>query len=155
MTQGARSPPRGLVRDLGGLLLVTTSPLSRLRRFGAPLHVPESAVCLQIDWGQLREDLAADEKALDEFSEWAKSSAGRTATEYELDLTREQLVPYRPWYGASTSEMTVLRIATELAPGGLIGDGLAHLDEANTSTVLIAVAEVAEGRYIKPDWADI
>jgi hypothetical protein len=32
---------------------------------------------------------------------------------------------------------------------------LAHLDEANTSTILIAVAEVAEGRYIKPDWADV
>ena len=41
-----------------------------------------------------------------------------------------------------------------LAPGGLLGGGLAHLAEANTSTVLIAVAEVAEGRYIKPDWAD-
>ena len=51
--------------------------------------------------------------------------------------------------------MTVLRIAVDLAPGGLLGDGLAHLDEANTSTILIAVAEVAEGRYIKPDWADV
>ena len=49
----------------------------------------------------------------------------------------------------------MLRIAVALAPGGLLGDGLARLDEANTSAVLIAVAEVAEGRYITPDWADV
>ena len=49
----------------------------------------------------------------------------------------------------------LLRIAVDLAPGGLLGDGLARLDDANTAAVLIAVAEVADGRYIKPDWADL
>jgi hypothetical protein len=41
------------------------------------------------------------------------------------------------------------------APGGLLGDSLAHLDDANTSPVLIAVAAAAEGRYINPDWAEL
>ena len=115
-------------------------------------RIPEG---LWIDWGQLRDDLAADEQARAEFSDWANSYAGRKADEDEYERTHADMVPRRPWHGASGSEMTVLSIAVELAPGGLLGDGLARLDEANTSTVLIAVAEVAEGRYIKPDWADL
>ena len=90
-----------------------------------------------------------------EFTAWADSYTGRKADDDEYDRTHAEMVPRRPWHGASSSEMTVLRIALDLAPGGLLGDGLAHLDEANTSTILIAVAEVAEGRYIKPDWADV
>ena len=89
------------------------------------------------------------------FTAWADSYAGRKADDDVYDRTHDQMVLRRPWHGASSSEMTVLRIAVDLAPGGLLGDGLAHLDEANTSTILIAVAEVAEGRYIKPDWADL
>ena len=65
------------------------------------------------------------------------------------------MVPRRPWHGASGSELALLRIALELALGGLLGDGLPRLEDANTSAVLTAVAELADGRYLKPDWADL
>ena len=77
------------------------------------------------------------------------------AGEDEVDATYTQMVPRRPWHGASGSELVLLRIALELAPGGLLGDGLPRLDDANTSAVLTAVAELADGRYLKPDWADL
>ena len=48
-----------------------------------------------------------------------------------------------------------MRIALELAPGGLLGDGLPRLEDATTSAVVTAVAELADGRYLKPDWADL
>ena len=115
-------------------------------------RIPEG---LWIDWRQLREDLEADERARAEFSDWATSYTGRRADEVEYERTHDRMVPRRAWHGASSSELVVLRIAVALAPGGLLGDGLARLDEANTSAVLIAVAEVAEGRYITPDWADV
>jgi hypothetical protein len=37
----------------------------------------------------------------------------------------------------------------------LLGDGLPRLNDANTAAVLTAVAELADGRYLKPDWADL
>jgi hypothetical protein len=51
--------------------------------------------------------------------------------------------------------LVLVRIALELAPGGLLGDGLPRLDDSNTSAVVTAVAELADGRYLKPDWADV
>ena len=77
------------------------------------------------------------------------------AGEDQVDATYTQAVPRRPSHGASGSELVLLRIALELAPGGLLGDGLPGLDDANTSAVLTAVAELADGRYLKPDWADL
>ena len=65
------------------------------------------------------------------------------------------MVTRRPWHGASSSELVLLRIAVELAPGGLLGDGLARLDDTNTAAVLAAVTELADGRYVKPEWADL
>ena len=35
-----------------------------------------------------------------------------------------------------------------LAPGGLLGDGIARLDQANTAAVAAAVAARVEGRYL-------
>ena len=55
------------------------------------------------------------------------------------------MVPRRPWHGASTSETTLLHIALELAPGGLLGDGLNQLDSANTAAVLEAIDNLAAG----------
>ena len=78
---------------------------------------------LWIDWQQLRDDLTADDKAWAAFNDWAASYAGRAASEDTYEQTREQMVPRRPWHGASSSELVVLRIALELAPGGLLGDG--------------------------------
>ena len=63
--------------------------------------------------------------------------------------------PAGRWHAASGSELVLLRIALELAPGGLLGDGLPRLDDSNTSAVVTAVAELADGRYLKPDWADL
>jgi len=57
--------------------------------------------------------------------------------------------------GRAGFELVLLRIALELAPGGLLGNGLPRLDDPNTSAVLAAVAELADGRYLKPDWADL
>ena len=64
-------------------------------------------------------------------------------------------VGVRPWHGASGSELVLLRIALELVPGGLLGDGGPRLEAANTPAVFTAVAELADGRYLKPDWADM
>ena len=141
-----------LINAVDGIWLVKLGGWPQYVQAFDGTRIPEG---LWIDWGELRDDLAADEKARDEFTAWANSYIGRKADDDEYDRTHVEMVSRRPWHGASSSEMTVLRIALDLAPGGLLGDGLAHLDEANTSTILIAVAEVAEGRYIKPDWADV
>ena len=109
---------------------------------------------LWIDWQQLRGDLAADDRAWAAFSDWADSYPGRQASEDTYEHTRDQMVPRRPWHGASSSELVVLRIAVELAPGGLFGDGIARLDEANTAAVVTAVNTLVEGRYIEPDPAE-
>ena len=109
---------------------------------------------LWIDWQQLRGDLGADDRAWAAFSDWADSYPGRQAGEDTYEHTRDQMVPRRPWHGASGSELVVLRIAVELAPGGLLGDGIARLDEANTAAVVTAVNTLVEGRYIEPDPAE-
>ena len=109
---------------------------------------------LWVDWQQLRGDLAADDRAWAAFSDWADSYPGRQASEDTYEHTRDQMVPRRPWHGASSSELVVLRIAVELAPGGLFGDGIARLDEANTAAVVTAVNTLVEGRYIEPDPAE-
>ena len=103
---------------------------------------------LWIDWRQLREDLAADDKAWEAFNDWTNSYAGRQASEDTYEQTREQMVPRRPWHGASSSELVVLRIALALAPGGLLGDGIARLDDDNTAAVAAAVDILVEGRYL-------
>lgn len=41
------------------------------------------------------------------------------------------------------SEVVLMRIALTLAPGGLLGDGLAQLDSGNRRAVLIAVDQLA------------
>ena len=106
---------------------------------------------LWIDWQQLREDLTADDTAWAQFTEWATSYAGRQATEDTYEQTREQMVPARPWHGASSSELVVLRIALEVAPGGLLGDGVARLDPANTTVVEPSIRTLVEGRYLTDD----
>lgn len=98
---------------------------------------------LYLEWHQLREDLAADDRAWATFTDWAGSRSGRNAAEDEYEARLAELVPRRPWHGASSSELVLLRIALELAPGGLLGDGLARLDEANSSAVLAAVGDLA------------
>ena len=103
---------------------------------------------LWIDWQQLREDLTADDTALAEFNDWATSYAGRQASEDTYEQTREQRVPRRPWHGASSSELVILRIALEMAPGGLLGDGIARLDQGNKTAVGAAVDTLLEGQYL-------
>ena len=71
---------------------------------------------LWIDWQQLRDDLTADDKAWEAFNDWSTSYAGRQASEDTYEQTREQMVPRRPWHGASSSELVVLRIAVEVRP---------------------------------------
>lgn len=104
---------------------------------------------LWINWRQLREDLAADQAAREDYADWADSYEGQRATEAEQERRWEQ-IPGRPWHGASGSEFVALRIALELAPGGLLGDGLPRLDPANTEAVKAAFLEVVDGRYIEP-----
>ena len=104
-----------------------------------------------IDWHQLRDDLAADDKAWAEFNDWANSYAGRQANEDTYEQTREQMVPRRPWHGASSSELVVLRIAVEIAPGGLLGDGIARLDPANQAAVAAALDTLIEGRHLSEE----
>ncbi|MCU0263864.1 MAG: hypothetical protein MUF09_09375 [Candidatus Nanopelagicales bacterium] len=103
---------------------------------------------LWIDWQQLRDDLATDDMAWAQFNDWTASYTGRVASEDTYEQTREQMVPRRPWHGASGSELVVLRIAVELAPGGLFGDGIPRLDPANKAAVAAAVDTLVEGQYL-------
>ena len=96
---------------------------------------------LYLDWHQLREDLAADDRAWATFTDWAASRSGRNASEDEYEARLAELVPRRPWHGASSSELALLRIALELAPGGLLGEGLDRLDCVNASAVLGAFSD--------------
>lgn len=100
---------------------------------------------LFLDWHQLREDLSADDRAWATFTVWAASHAGRRATEEEYEDRLAEMAPRRPWHGASTSELVLLRIALELAPGGLLGDGLPRLDRVNRTAVRAAMEELADG----------
>lgn len=100
---------------------------------------------LWVDWHQLREDLAADDRAWSTFNDWANSYAVRRATEAEYQAHLAATVPHRPWHGASSSELVLLRIALELAPGGLLGDGLARLDLGNRRAVRAALDQLTDG----------
>ena len=44
----------------------------------------------------------------------------------------------------------MLRIAVELAPGGLLGDGMARLDDANRAAVAAAFNTLVGGRFLDP-----
>lgn len=103
---------------------------------------------LWIDWEALREDLAADDRAWAELTAWAESYEGRRASDDEYDKRHGEMVPRRPWHGASSSELILLRIAVQLAPGGLLGDGIARLDDTNRAAVATAVGTLIEGQYI-------
>lgn len=104
-----------------------------------PLGDSRSPGGLFLDWHQLRDDVAADDHAWKVFNDWAKSYAGRHASEDEYENRLAVMVPPRPWHGASSSELVLLRIALELAPGGLLGDGIGTLDEDNSRTVSAAL----------------
>ena len=106
---------------------------------------PRRPGALCIDWQQLRDDLTADAAAWDAFNAWADSWAGRRVSQDQFGAQRRLMVPPRPWHGASNCETTLLRIAQELAPGGLLGDGLNRLDPANTTAVLTAIDDLATG----------
>jgi hypothetical protein len=108
---------------------------------------------LWIDWQALREDLTSDDLAWAAFHGWAESAEGRRASDDQVEDRRTAMVPTRPWHGASGSEMVLLRIAVQLAPGGLLGDGVARLDEANRAAVATAVETLIQGQYIDPQWA--
>lgn len=107
---------------------------------------------LVIDWARLRADLAADDTARTQFADWAASHRGRAATDTEHDARWQATVPTRPWHGASTSELVLLRIALDLALGGPLADGLARLDPANRAAVLAAIDTVATGQHLPPSW---
>ena len=111
------------------------------------LEDPRRPRALCIDWQQLRDDLTADAAAWDAFNAWADSWAGRRVSEDQFRTQRHLTVSPRPWHGASSSETTLLRIALELAPGGLLGDGLNRLDHANTAAVLEAIDDLATGIF--------
>ena len=115
-----------------------------------PTEDPRRPGGLWIDWRTLREDLAADDLAWQQFNVWAESSEGRRATEDAYEDRMGELVPRRPWHGASGGELTVLRIAVELAPGGLLGDGMARLDDANRAAVAAAFNTLVGGRFLDP-----
>lgn len=111
------------------------------------LDDPRRPGALCIDWQQLRDDFEADGRAWEEFYRWATSHAGRHASDDEYETRDEAMVPGRPWHGASSSELVILQIALELAPGGLLGDGLNRLDQGNTTAVLTAIDDLAFGSY--------
>ena len=111
------------------------------------LEDPRRPGALYIDWQQLRDDLNSDDAAWGTFTAWAESWAGRTAGDDVVDAKRAAMVPHRPWHGASSSETTLLRIALDLAPGGLLGDGLNRLDHTNTTAVLAAIDDLATGTF--------
>ena len=82
---------------------------------------------------------------------WAESCDGRRASEDQCDRTHTQKVPRRPWHGvASSSELVLLRIAVELAPGGLLGDGIGRLDDTIRAATATALDALIEGQLIEP-----
>jgi hypothetical protein len=107
---------------------------------------------LWIDWHTLRQDLAADDHAWTTFTTWADSTEGRRADEAQYEARRDEMVPRRPWHGASSSELTLLHIALEVAPGGLLGDGIPRLDDTNRTAVATAIDTLITGQYVDPAW---
>jgi hypothetical protein len=140
------------------LLITAASGVWLLKLSGWPEYLRPTqdtrrGEALWIDWQTLTEDLVADDHAWAVFTTWADSLEGRRASEQDYDQRRDELVPRRPWHGASSSELVVLRIAVELAPGGLLGDGIARLDEHNRAAVATAIDTLITGQYLQPAWA--
>jgi hypothetical protein len=108
---------------------------------------------LWIDWDALRQDLAADDHAWAEFTAWVQSYEGRRASDDQHEARRTEMVPDRPWHGASSSELVLLRIAVQIGPGGLLADGIARLDDTNRAAVAAAIDTLIDGQYIAPHWA--
>jgi hypothetical protein len=123
---------RLLIQAAHGIWLTKLAGWDQYLSPSSPRLAPDG---LSIDWYQLRDDFVADEHAWEEFRRWTESYAGRTATDAEYEQHREATVPTRPWHGASTSELVILRIALEIAPGGLLGDGVPYLDHTNAGAV--------------------
>jgi hypothetical protein len=51
---------------------------------------------------------------------------------------------------ASSSELVLLRIAVELAPGGLLEDGIGRLDDTIRAATATALDTLIEGQLIEP-----
>ena len=115
-----------------------------------PTADPLRPDALYVDWHQLRADLAADDTARDEYATWADSTAGRNATDEQRDSRWEQLIPARPWHGASSTELLLLRIAVELAPGGLLGHTIPRLDDFNRRALIEAIQTLLDGQFLPP-----
>ena len=113
-------------------------------------YLKDTTSGLYLDWAQLRSDLTADAAARVAFRDWAQTHAGRQASEQQYDDTHAATVPPRPWHGASTSELFLLHLAVELAPGGLLGDGVPRLDPSNRHALLAAVDDLVTGEYHQP-----
>ena len=137
-----RSATRLLCNAAGGIWL---SKLDGWPEYLRALEDDRHPDALWVDWHRLRDDLAADDHAWSTFNDWANSYAGRRATEAEYETHLAATVPHRPWHGASSSELVLLRVALELAPGGLLGDGLARLDLRNRRAVRAALDELTGG----------
>lgn len=101
---------------------------------------------LWIDWHRLREDLAADDCAWATFNDWANSYAGRRATEAEYENHLANSVPHRPWHGASSSELVLLRASPSNSPPvDSSATALARLDLRNRRAVREALDQLTGG----------
>jgi hypothetical protein len=80
---------------------------------------------------------------------WTQSWEGRHAVDDQYEAKWRAMVPNRAWHGASSSELAILQMAVDLAPGGPWGAGISRFDPNNRAAVLAAVAEVVEGRHLQ------
>ena len=129
---------------------VWLTKLGGWNQYLVPSGDPLRPDALYVDWHQLRDDLAADDTTRDEYATWADSSSGRLATDDQRDDRWEQLIPARPWHGASSTELLLLRIAVELAPGGLLGHTIPRLDDFNRTALTEAIQTLLDGQFLPP-----
>ena len=129
---------------------VWSAKLAGWDQYLVPTNDPLRPDALYVDWHQLRADLAADDTARDQYAAWADSSNGRHATDDQRERMWGQLVPARPWHGASSTELLLLRIAVELAPGGLLGHTIPRLDDFNRRALTEAIRTLLDGQFLPP-----
>ena len=129
---------------------VWSAKLAGWDQYLVPTSDPLRPDGLYVDWHRLRDDLAADDTARDQYATWSDSSSGRHATDDQRDSRWEQLVPNRPWHGASSTELLLLRVAVELAPGGLLSNAIPRLDDFNRAALTDAIQTLLDGQFLPP-----
>lgn len=119
---------------------------------GWPEHLSEDEGCPErwyFHWWKIREDMAVSNAEDEEFQRWYKHSGQYIRNDddgTEFEAQRPKHTEW-PWFGCSGGEGVLLQIALDIAPGGLLGNGIRRLDPNNLAQVATAMTDLFQGDF--------